>query len=703
MQIREIISAMMIGMFTIVQPLLSQDVGINTVPDASAILDIVSNNKGLLIPRMSRADRDLIASPANALLIYQTDETSGFYFYDNASTSWKILAGLTSKIADADGDTQLETEKNADEDIIRIDLTGVEKMNLSTGGAVQAAKLHIVNNQDNISLGDSTASGFTTARGNITLGIGALNTNVTGPDNLVIGYKAANQLTAGSALAIGNEVMKGNLNNGYNITAIGHKAYVNGTSADYSVIIGSETPAASGQQPNVFVGRANSKLQNNGSSVVSVGEEALYNGTATDNNTAIGYKAMYNNLGNDHGLAIGALSGNSGDNTLSIGYRSLQSNTTDFSMAIGSQAGWQNTTGKDNLGVGFSTLYNMVTGNDNVAVGAGALEANTLSRNTALGANAMDDNNGADNTAIGFNAMSGSNDTSSCGVAVGANALSLNLPASNNTAMGYNTNVANGVSNAVVIGANAFAASSNAVVLGSVQGVNGASTSIQVGIGTTTPHASAAFEVTSNSRGFALPILSTTFRQNISNPAEGLMVYDNIYKAPFYYNGTSWVNVKEDYPLVSFGATSGQSFVYRSNGYQLGVPNSIASLNPFFTKASVESTTDNDQFRVKLHIGGNNYEDKFIIRENSFGQLLMELTNNGKNLYISQKDEYFGEENVISDIFSDVSQGSFNTAVGIDQLRPGAGLKTLPWVPTTSTMLLTEKTILRPDIMRPST
>ncbi|WP_439557361.1 exosporium glycoprotein BclB-related protein [Dyadobacter sp.] len=50
-------------------------------PDASSQLDVVSTNKGLLIPRMSKTNRDGIASPATGLLIYQTDQTPGFYYY----------------------------------------------------------------------------------------------------------------------------------------------------------------------------------------------------------------------------------------------------------------------------------------------------------------------------------------------------------------------------------------------------------------------------------------------------------------------------------------------------------------------------------------------------------------------------------------------------------------------------------------------
>ena len=61
-------------------------IGTNT-PDASAVLDIQSssNDKGILIPRMTQAQRNAIGSPATGLMIFQTDGNAGFYYYDGSS------------------------------------------------------------------------------------------------------------------------------------------------------------------------------------------------------------------------------------------------------------------------------------------------------------------------------------------------------------------------------------------------------------------------------------------------------------------------------------------------------------------------------------------------------------------------------------------------------------------------------------------
>jgi hypothetical protein len=70
--------------------IFGQNVGVNddgADPDNSAMLDIRSVNRGLLIPRMTKAQRIGIPAPANGLLVYQTDDTIGFWF--NGPAKWE--------------------------------------------------------------------------------------------------------------------------------------------------------------------------------------------------------------------------------------------------------------------------------------------------------------------------------------------------------------------------------------------------------------------------------------------------------------------------------------------------------------------------------------------------------------------------------------------------------------------------------------
>lgn len=49
-------------------------------PDPTAALDIVSDNKGVLIPRMTAAQRDAIPNPSAGLEVYVTNQQAKFYF-----------------------------------------------------------------------------------------------------------------------------------------------------------------------------------------------------------------------------------------------------------------------------------------------------------------------------------------------------------------------------------------------------------------------------------------------------------------------------------------------------------------------------------------------------------------------------------------------------------------------------------------------
>jgi hypothetical protein len=62
-------------------------------PDPSAALDVSSDSKGILIPRMTASERIAISAPAQGLLVYQTDGTEGFWFFDGAT--WVQSIGQT--------------------------------------------------------------------------------------------------------------------------------------------------------------------------------------------------------------------------------------------------------------------------------------------------------------------------------------------------------------------------------------------------------------------------------------------------------------------------------------------------------------------------------------------------------------------------------------------------------------------------------
>ncbi|MDD4150070.1 MAG: hypothetical protein PHE33_08575 [Bacteroidales bacterium] len=164
---------------------LAQGVAINTNnsnADPSAMLDIQSTKSGLLTPRMTQLQRNAISLPATGLIIFQTDNNSGFYYYN----------GITwSRIGDGYGTiTSISTQNGITGGTITssgtIGLTGqaLALHNVSTNGffyrngsTINARSIAVSGNAINITNG-SGASGNPT----ISLNIG------TGATQVAAGY-----------------------------------------------------------------------------------------------------------------------------------------------------------------------------------------------------------------------------------------------------------------------------------------------------------------------------------------------------------------------------------------------------------------------------------------------------------------------------------------------------------------------------------
>lgn len=112
-----------------------QNVGINgdnSLPDSSAILDLKSTTKGLLIPRMTASAIAVLVKPAPGLLVYQTDSATGFYYNSGTITVpvWKaLLTGTTTAgVALAPAAQQLVTSDNS---LINLKLVGSQAFSSS--------------------------------------------------------------------------------------------------------------------------------------------------------------------------------------------------------------------------------------------------------------------------------------------------------------------------------------------------------------------------------------------------------------------------------------------------------------------------------------------------------------------------------------------------------------------------------------------
>ncbi|WP_417882377.1 hypothetical protein [Xanthomarina gelatinilytica] len=76
----------------------------------------------------------------------------------------------------------------------------------------------------------------------------------------------------------------------------------------------------------------------------------------------------------------------------------------------------------------------------------------------------------------------------------------------------------------------------------------------QVGIGTLTPNASAMLDVESTTKGLLTPRMTSAERTAISNPANGLLVYDTTENAFYFYKSATWTKldskVRDNYKLI---------------------------------------------------------------------------------------------------------------------------------------------------------
>lgn len=245
----------------------TQNVGIGTMsPHSSAKLDISSTTSGLLIPRMTTAQRTAIATPETGLLVFD-NSTISFWFYNG--TVWRELKP-NNPLIDQDSDTKVDVEETADEDIIRFDLGGTERWRMrnntlensntnrnvligqntglsSTGFFGYAGNTLIGDNvgtgltfhQSNTIVGDRALQNATSNR-NSALGGLALNAATSGGDNVAVGYSSLSSLTTGTEnTGIGNYALSG-LQAGMRNIALGNYAGASslGRTTNYGVYIG---------------------------------------------------------------------------------------------------------------------------------------------------------------------------------------------------------------------------------------------------------------------------------------------------------------------------------------------------------------------------------------------------------------------------------------------------------------------------------
>ena len=405
----------------------SGKVGVNTSnpeatldikPSAANAATTATTNEGVLIPRVSKARLNSIATTnlKESTLVYVDNisgttnpvtsnvTSKGFYYYSTTDSKWVKIA---------EGTTQEQDLRLVGNDH-HITQDGGKGGNGTSAG----------NGRNNLAIGKNTLFSITGGSNNIAMGEGALYTNTVGPQNIALGNNAlySNQWGAWN-IAVGIEALYSNQGGTANV-AIGHNALRNGTGGVGNIAIGWDALMAGG----------------NG---IAIGSQALSK-SQSGYNLAIGYGALKENTTGIDNVALGngaLVSNTTASNNVAVGASALATNTTGASnVAVGTNTLRYNTTGNNNVGIGSGVMLSNTTGYDNIGMGAGALLNNTIGNsNIALGTNSLRTNTtGKDNIAMGTSALF-ANTTGVNNIAIGSNGLRFNTTGSNNISFGTNT------------------------------------------------------------------------------------------------------------------------------------------------------------------------------------------------------------------------------------------------------------------------
>lgn len=366
----------------------------STDADDSAVLDIRSTSKGVLIPRMTAAERDAIANPSIGLFVYVTDDN---HFYHWTGTKWSTNTGAQGPAGPA-GETgsagpvatavlnniqdQLIQPSSPNGNIIIGEFAGVDlslgefdfqgKRNTLIGSNVG---FKLTTGSDNTLLGNFSGSRLTTASGNTFLGARAGELCTIGSQNTFIGRNA------------------GAYTNGFHNIAIGDLSLIYGTGSN-NVAIGNSSGEHSESSHNVFIGH-----------------EA---GQGKQNAPNLGAQNTF----------VGSLSGkanSSGSFNSFYGHSSGNSNMDGLGNAFfGYSSGGTNSTGSSNTFLGGWAGRDNQSGSDNVYIGANAGSFSNAASNVYIGFGSGRTSLGANNTFIGF--QSGRNCTGANNILIGTRA-----------------------------------------------------------------------------------------------------------------------------------------------------------------------------------------------------------------------------------------------------------------------------------------
>ena len=299
-----------------------------------------------------------------------------------------------------------------------------------------------------------------------------------GFNNTTKQYRINNVATGGSInfmLASTSRVFIGAAGIGLGTTSPGSPLHVTGAiRTDAQFNLGASRVLAAPGTGNLVVGVAAGGASLTGTQNTFVGAQAGAATTSGSTNTFLGEQAGQANVSGGGNTFLGE----------SAGLVATASNNT----FVGQGAGRAVTSATGNTFLGQNAGAASATAADNTFLGQNAGAATTGAQNTFVGQDAgASTSSGTNNTLVG-QAAGFSNGTGSFNTFLGDQTGAGNTSGSSNTLIGQLANVSFGnLTNAAAIGARATVAQSNTIVLGAINGLNGATANTVVGIGTTIP------------------------------------------------------------------------------------------------------------------------------------------------------------------------------------------------------------------------
>ena len=313
--------------------------GSGSSADNSAMLDVSSTTKGILVPRMTTAQRTALSSPATGLLVYDSTLQS-FYYYNG--TAWKIV-----------GDDN-DWTKGTNSVYVTSDSVGI-------GTSNPAAPLHVngliwqTGTGHSVFLGEGAGQKDDLSNNNNTgIGYYALSNDTAGDYNTAVGYYSLNEVS-----------------NGYENTAVGAQSLYHTSSGFKNVAVGVAALFSNTQgRDNIAIGYQALNFNTTGNYNIAIGSQSQYENVDGHENVSMGFSALKQNNHGYHNVAVGyiALQVNSlGYKNTAVGYGSLNQNTTGYNnTALGSDAFATGSNYHNSTAIGFSAA---VTADDMIRLG----------------------------------------------------------------------------------------------------------------------------------------------------------------------------------------------------------------------------------------------------------------------------------------------------------------------------------------------